>query len=1025
MNFFSQFPIQIHQRGTRRVGSSLELLALRSHRLFQGLADYPLHKLSDSCELVTFKPGEHLKQSEEPWNAWYFIVSGKVLLQGSDSASKATLSDGGTLGESALFHPASSKSIARVIDSETSLVRLSREKFLDWLSLEDSSTNLLTRNGAKLILEDELKRQGLDFASPHLDSLCEHLETRSFQKGELVSLEPGKKRVLLIHRGRLAVLHEGESERIIFDEGTLIEEVDGDLQCLNKTILGLLEKDLFQEFLKNPSRFSRSDENKTNPDRSGEQDNSSHVHFGAGPSQAALVQDVPLELVASSQVPIPLKTRLGFFPGILQQSLMDCGAACLQNVCAYFGKDLSLSAARNLTLISERGTTLANLKNGAEKIGFTTQARKSNLDEILNGPKPIIANWQSQHWVVVMQSTGSHLIISDPARGKIRMNHEEFREGFSAYALFLNPTSSFLKVAERSPTLHQFRDLMASYRFELIEIIVISVILQVLALGMPIIAGFGVDRLLTGGTGSWLYSAAFIMLGILGLSAAMIWVRDTMRRFVGSQVKLKIFDRLLRQVLELPVPFFETRTIREVTERFRDIERLLDFFFEDGLKGLLNLLGILLSLILIAWFHPWLATLALTLVPLHILSLVLVTPRLREAQSRVFDQFEEARFLTSESLDRLETLKILGLEYATRWKWEDSQMRYRLAYSEMLRVSALSLVASGTIRRILGFALLVIGSMLVLQEQLSIGGLVSVLLVGSWMMGNLLSLEEDWEPFLESRNTANRIEEIFDQPTSDSLTDPGQKMTLSGIRGNLQLEQVSFRYDPTGRYAIRELNLEIRPEEKVAILGLYGSGTSTLLKIFAGIYQPQEGRVFVDGFDIADLWLPSLRRNLVMLPSDDSFFPGTIRENLEILNPSVELEEIIELCRELGIHQVIHQLEMGYETQMDPIPHLLGREHLASLALIRLLIAQPRVLLIDHPFLFSETAMGKNILNILVKQTQNTLIVTNPLASTLPEFQRIFFLQEGRLEEEGSHEELITREGLYHRWFVGSGNPMG
>jgi len=260
-----------------------------------------------------------------------------------------------------------------------------------------------------------------------------------------------------------------------------------------------------------------------------------------------------------------------------------------------------------------------------------------------------------------------------------------------------------------------------------------------------------------------------------------------------------------------------------------------------------------------------------------------------------------------------------------------------------------------------------------------------------------------------------RITEIVD--AKPEVKEADDAVPMPKIKGHIKFNDVSFGYEPSN-YVLKDINLEIRENERVALVGPTGAGKTSLANLVARFYDAQEGTITVDGYDIRNVSLKSLRSQMGVVLQDSFLFTGSIRENIAYGRPDASEEEIVDAAKAVGAHDFIMNFAQGYDTDVGErgIRLSMGQRQLISFA--RALLADPRILILDEATssvdAYTELLIQNAMRRLLEKRT--TLIIAHRL-STVRSAGRIVVVDGGRIVDTGTHEELMKRKGLYRKLY--------
>lgn len=709
-----------------------------------------------------------------------------------------------------------------------------------------------------------------------------------------------------------------------------------------------------------------------------------------------------------------LRARVGRYPFYAQQSASDCGAACIAMIGRYWGKYLSVNSLRELASTSRSGTSLKNLAYSAETVGFATKPVKASLDKLAQQPLPAIAHWEGKHYIVVYEITKKQVIVADPAIGQRTLTTAEFQAGWTGYALLLQPTSGLNDTQEDS-SFWKFFELVKPHSKVLLEVFIASVLVQVFGLITPLFTQLLLDRVIVQGSTLTL-NAIGLGLVIFGLFRIVInGVRQYLLDHTANRVGVSLLVGFIKHTFRLPLEYFESRYVGDIISRVQENQKIQRFLTGEALSIILDLLTVVIYLGLMFWYSWQMALLVLLIVPPFFILAFASTSILRRVSRETFNAAAEENSYLIQSLTGIRSIRSMAIEQTVRWHWEELLAKLvKKSFTAQVIGNRLSII-SASIQTLISTGLLWFGAWQVIKSELTIGQLVAF----NMLLGNVISpfqrLSVLWNQFQEIIISTERINDVLDaQPEEDLHLFPRQ--SLRRLRGNIRFENVTFRYHSNSDVNVLEnISFEIRPEQTVAVVGRSGSGKTTLSKLILGLYPPTEGRLLIDGHDVTNISLKSLREQIGVVDQETFLFGGTIRENLSIAYPDATLEEIIEAARFAGADEFIRRLPMGYETQIGEGGGMLSGGQRQRLAIARAMLGNPRLLLLDeatsHLDAESESIIQNNLSTIV--QGRTTLIIAHRL-STVRNADLILVLDKGILVESGTHDDLIAKKGHYY-----------
>ena len=508
-----------------------------------------------------------------------------------------------------------------------------------------------------------------------------------------------------------------------------------------------------------------------------------------------------------------------------------------------------------------------------------------------------------------------------------------------------------------------------------------------------------------------------MVMVVLLLSGTIIFLRGFLVGIGGQRVIFKVRNDLYEHIQGLSLSFFQTNRSGSIVSRLTSDIALAQNFIGNACTLLwmdsLSVIGIAVWLFVIS---PRMALVSLAVLPFWVFSVRFFGQRIRKASHAVQEGLSELSGQVQE--------KVAGATVVQAFAREKRETRlfhrmHRSLFDRQVttvRYQALNMAASNVLTSVAPITVVLFGAHEVIAGRMTTGMLITFWTTLSMFYFPLQRLTDMAAVIANAGAAIDRIFDIFDI-TPDIAEAEGAVALPARIQGHVELRNVTFGYDPDVPI-LKGLNLDIRPGEVVAFVGPSGAGKSTLVNLVPRFYDVTSGQILVDGLNIADVKVKSLRNSIGMVLQDNILFTGTIKENILYGRPSATDEEIVEAAVAANAHGFIEDLPDGYETEIGERGTKLSGGQKQRLAITRAFLRDPRILILDEATsaLDSESEqLIQNALNrLMVGRT--TLIIAHRL-STIMHADKIVAMKDGRIEEVGSHIDLLAKRGLYYHLY--------
>jgi ATP-binding cassette subfamily B protein len=1005
----------------------------------------------DSFVPVSFTFGDTIVKEGDPADAFYVLVSGRARIvrrtEQGEEISLSTLRAGDSFGEMGLLEHSTRTATVRA-SSDVSALRLDKSVFE---SLLKQSPDI------RIYLELQIKHRKLENFFRHftpfarlppdaLQLLLDELASVSAPPrtlvvregdppGPMYFIEEGHLRVFTEEEGRrhyIAYLRKGDffGEMSVFKGIPRTASVEAVSAC---QLLGLRVETFKKLLAQFPDFRSQIEERIAQYDF--RQTARVPLDFGEEilPAETTVVEKVGADQVEQGEEEteereedlegpfaadghfLKKEGRIRRFPVVRQIDEMDCGAAALAMICRHFGRAVSLARIRQLVHTSLDGTSLRGLCSAATELGLAARSVKASPRNLEQMPLPAIVHWEGNHWVILYDVTDTHCRVADPAIGLRRFSREEFEKRWSGYAALFDYTEAFEQAPVTRSTLTWLWPFFRPFRRVLLQGLGLAIVAAALQMVLPVFTQIVVDRVLVERDVSLLNLLVLSMVTVMVFLVLAMGVQRYLLSFVAVRIDASTLDFLTRKLLALPMNYFSTRRTGDIQRRLEGMRQVREFLVQSGVAGLAAATQLVASLVLMLIYSRTLTLVFLATAPIYAVLMTFSARWLRPVFDSLEDSFGKYHSYQIDAIKGIETVKAMGAEGSFRELMLNQFMSVarKLFRSDFTVMSYMGGVQTVTLLTTVLF--LWAGARQVMNGSLTIGGLVAFNSLVALANAPLLTLLTIWDNWQHSAVLLNRLNDVFEQEPEQGI-DHSRLIPVRSLEGRIALRDLGFSYGgPEAPMILKGIHCDVPAGKFVAIVGRSGSGKTTLVKCLAGLLEPTEGAISFDGVDLKTLSYRDLRRQIGFVLQENFLFADTIAKNIAFGEEEPEMDRVLWAARVANAHEFIERLPLGYETKVGESGLAISGGQKQRIAIARAVYSQPPVLIFDEATSSldteSERAVQENMDKLLRGRT--SFVIAHRL-STIRNADTILVLEKGLLVEQGNHEELMKRQGLYY-----------
>ncbi|PUV21889.1 peptidase domain-containing ABC transporter [Sphingobacterium athyrii] len=740
-----------------------------------------------------------------------------------------------------------------------------------------------------------------------------------------------------------------------------------------------------------------------------------------------------------------------------QLDYMDCGPTCLRMVSAYHGKEYDLDYLRANSYITKNGVSMLGLSEAAEKIGFKTIVAKLTYEQLTEQvPLPCVLHWNQEHFVVLYDIEKKNafrsvekVVLGDPGHNLVRLEKKIFEQCWissdnKGIALLLEPTASFYEDRENNGVKKTGFNFLLSYlkpyKRYFIQLIMGMLLASLISMCFPFLTQSLVDFGVTRKNVNFIHLVLFSQLLLFTGGIAVDLIRNWVLLHVSTRISISIISNFLIKLMKLPINFFESKNVGDITQRINDHHRIETFLTGSTLSTLFSVINLIVFSIILAMYNTQLLFIFAIGSVLSILWIVIFLKRRRDIDYSRFQRSRENQNSLYEIITGMQEIKLYNSQKARRWEWERVQAKLFRVNIKSLALEQYQEIGATFFTQLKNIVISYTAAMLVINQEITLGVMLSISYIVGQMNSPLNQIIQFIKGIQDAKISLDRLGEIHDRPEEENSEDligfndnafPRQPVDgsdslyinhtqfLKNIRtneGGITLSNLSFRYgSPKSPLVLKNLNVHIPKGKVTAIVGASGSGKTTLMKLLLKFYPTAEGEILVDGINLNDLSAQLWRNSCGTVMQEGFVFSDSIARNIAVDGERIKEDKLWDAVRLANLHDDIARLPLGYSTRIGNAGSGLSGGQKQRMFIARAIYKDPKYLFFDE----ATSALDANNEKVIMENLDEfykgrTVIVIAHRLSTVKNADQIIVMNKGEIVEQGNHEMLVKKKGYYY-----------
>lgn len=702
-------------------------------------------------------------------------------------------------------------------------------------------------------------------------------------------------------------------------------------------------------------------------------------------------------------------------PVVMQMEALECGAASLTMILAYYEKWIPLEQVREDCGVSRDGSNARNILRAARSYGLNAKAYRYSPERLKEvGKFPMIVHWEFNHFIVLDGFKGNKVYINDPARGNIVMTFEQFDEGYTGVCLMFDPSEDFQPSGKPKSVFKFAKSRLKGASVAVTFVMVTTLIASITGIAMSGFSRVFIDRLLSGNDPDWLFPFIIGLSGLAIVQLAAEWIKSIYSLKINGKMAIVGNMSYMWKVLRLPMKFFSQRMAGDIQQRKESNASIAGSLTNTLAPLVLETAMMIFYLVVMIRYSLLLTVIGVaSIIGQVFVSRIISKKRVNITRVMMRDSGKLASATVS-GIEMIETIKSSGAENGFFEKWSGYQASVNTQNVRFQRINSYLGMIPPILTQLANSAVLILGVYLCMTGEFTVGMVMAFQgFLGSFMTP-AQTLISAGQTFQELRTEMERVEDVMKYPTDVEFNDDDidEDADYDKLLGAVELKNVTFGYSRLAPPLLENFSMKLEPGSRVAFVGASGCGKSTLAKLISGLYEPWEGEILFDGKHINEINRSVFTGSVAVVDQDITLFEDTIENNIKMWDNTIEDYEMMMAARDAQIHDDIMQREGGYRYKVIEGGRDFSGGQRQRLEIARVLAQDPTIIIMDEATSALDAKTEYEVVNA-IKERDITCIVIAHRLSTIRDCDEIIVFDHGKVVERGTHEELMALDGAY------------